>query len=389
MVADSRSIIVLLILILTLTPYPGQAFGGMAPSFQFGYGAQVDLNGQHSDMAVELAAGLGLNWISIEFDWARHMPTAETMPDLNRLSAALQRAANSNISVLLILSNPPTWALTAQGPDPRLASALATTLASLQPATVLAIELFPAANTFQGWQAIPDPVAYLAMLKETSQAIQAAGLQAQMIASLAPLAPGHNAADMDDLEFLQGLYQNGAQPYLSVIGLRYPRLVGDPLAEPGQGSSLVLRHYQEVRDLMIQNSHQDGLIWITSFSWPTPDPQQPGLTIPASPQEQAQWLAQALQLLKAQLFIGAAFFNQLNPLELSLWTDNSPSLLLADLSLHPASQELLKFTGATITWLPGVSFSQEQPQATEVGPHLKNLPAKTIHKGASDSTLST
>ena len=343
-------------------------------------------------MALELAAGLGLDWISIEFDWARHMPTPETTPDLQPLSAALQRAASLNIGVLLVLSNPPAWAQTAQGPDSHSTSALATSLASLQPAAVLAIELFPAANTYQGWQAAPDPTAYLALLKETGQALWAAGLQTQVIASLAPLSPDHNAADMDDLGFLQSLYQNGAQPYLSVIGLRYPSLVGAPLDSPDQGTTLVLRHYEALRAVMLQNNHAGGQIWITSFSWPTE-----GEASTSSAQEQAQWLKQALQLLKAQLFIGTAFFNQLNSSsESSSWTVNSSSLLLPDLSLHPACQELMDLTGATSTWPPGGSPPQPPAQTIEIGSpatgaevHLKSLTTKITRKGLGASTVST
>ena len=78
---------------------------------------------------------------------------------------------------------------------------------------------------------------------------------------------------------------------------------------------------------MLIHGHQSGLIWITGFSW---HPQALS-TI----EEQALWIKDAYTLLRSQLYLGAAFFQGLNPLSpeqqhTSLITsdgDTSPALL--------------------------------------------------------------
>ncbi len=373
-----RVLIILAVLAACLIPQPCQA----AHPFQFYYGAQVDLDGQYPETAIDLATNLRLDWISIEFNWAQHAPTAGVAPNLEEISATLLYARDRGLGVLLILSHPPAWALTENGPDPAATSTLAATLANLQPGLDLAIELFPAANTFEGWQAAPDPRAYMNLFAQTSQALQAAGLTARVLASLAPLAINPNTADINDVSFLQSLYQMDSASTISIIGLRYPALSGSPLDTPGQGAVPVLRHYEALRAVMLQYNRLGDQLWITGFSWPCSE--QP--SAPASAQEQAEWLVQALQLFRAQLFIGAAFFIQINPAESTLCTGNSPSLMLIDsqdaslVSLHPAYQEITNLINATNAWSQESQPPQPPTGMSESQGQLKNLPPHETHK---------
>jgi hypothetical protein len=74
---------------------------------------------------------------------------------------------------------------------------------------------------------------------------------------------------------------------------------------------------------MLRNNHQSGLIWITGFSW---DSQ--AIT---SSEGQATWLKQAFLMMRAQLYIGNAFFQNLNP---GLGPDTNDLISKND-SLHP------------------------------------------------------
>jgi hypothetical protein len=88
-------------------------------------------------------------------------------------------------------------------------------------------------------------------------------------------------------------------------------LTGQPLDAP---SATSLRHYEELRAVMVANGHADGLLWMTSFSTPESMP--------------GEWLAQAYELMQAQLYLGAAFYGQFNPSE-------AGSLVGADGTLQP------------------------------------------------------
>jgi len=317
------------------------AVSGLPNSSQFGYGARVDIWGQHAGYALTAASGIGIDWIGIEFDWTRNWPERGIAFQLEALDAIMQSARQYQLNVLLSITNPPAWAMTLAGPEPNLTAELVTSLAQRYPDILLAIEPFPYANTVRGWGTLPNPAAYLEILKTGQAALQAIGSPVVLIAAgLAPVLSGGISGDMDDLVFLESLYANGAATYTQIIGLRLYEIGCDPLTAPG-GEPIVIRHYEQVRSIMLKYGHKTGLIWITGFSWPTPDNRQrqqvcQGKPFPASPAEQAKWIQQAYRLMKSQLYIGVAFIDPLNPpASNNLLIPVSNALIREDTSLHP------------------------------------------------------
>jgi hypothetical protein len=120
---------------------------------------------------------------------------------------------------------------------------------------------------------------------------------------------------------------------MPILSLRLSPIEGEAMTPPGEASRRVLRHYETVRQVMLQFGHANGLIWITGFSWPVQDKTM-------SPDGQIRWLNQAFQLMKSQLYIGVAFFDRLNPPEDSERTASPvQSLIQKDAEgthLHPA-----------------------------------------------------
>ena len=51
-----------------------QAVRGMPDSTEFGYGAQLDIWGEEVDLSIKSAVAIGLDWVRIDFDWARLWP---------------------------------------------------------------------------------------------------------------------------------------------------------------------------------------------------------------------------------------------------------------------------------------------------------------------------
>jgi hypothetical protein len=152
---------------------------------------------------------------------------------------------------------------------------------------------------------------------------------------------------MDALIFLGELYAAGAKDLMPVIGVRFPPLGSDPLTPNYQADELVLRHYENIRDLMVENDHQSAIIWVTGFSWDN--------NLLANAADQAAWMKQAYLLFRSQLYIGAAFFNGLNPTK-----TRSTALLSPDGHHHPAFDELIQLIALdhdrqTILVSPGLS----------------------------------
>jgi hypothetical protein len=301
---------------------------------EFNFGARLDVSGQQTSSAVSAAAGLGLDWMAVDFDWAAMMPDPNQLPDLSMLNAVMETSRQNQLRVMLTLTHAPGWAITPSGPDANVTASLLISLTRLYGEALGAIELYPAANTLKGWGAAPDPTSYASLIQIVDSALEADGRPVTLVASL---APAQEAGDIDDRTFLEELYKLGAAQWMPVLGLRLPGLSGAPKADPASG--MVLRHYEVLRQVMLQQNHSKGQIWITGFSWPSESKF-------ADPEIQAQWLNRAFQLLRAQLYVGAAFFQQLNPP--TSGTDPSSglftSLILPDGALHPACTQLSQLT---------------------------------------------
>jgi hypothetical protein len=324
-----------IIILITLLLYPGaiaSAASGLPDSTDFGYGARLDIWGEAVELAIKTASGIGIDWIGIDFYWSRHWPTDASSIDLEKLDQAMHLARDQNLDVMLSIKAPPAWAMTPYGPDVKTTAGLVALLANRYPENLLAIELFPAANTVQGWGAPPNPTVYTSLLEATHSALKSSGSMVAIVAAgLNPISPEHAQSDMSDLEFLNKLYEAGATPYMPIVSIRFTQIVGDIMSPSDSNETRILRRYEAIRQIMLTNNHGYGLIWITGFTWP-------GTYNDIS--LQIDWLEDAYQLIKSQLYIGAAFFDRLNPpLEVNRSTSSHDSLILIDeenTRLHPA-----------------------------------------------------
>lgn len=336
------SLAVLLALLgLTGTAYAAKAARGTPSSPEFGYGARLDQDGQLVSQALASAADLKLDWIELDFDWARQWPDATHQPDLHTLDQAMQVAAEYKLPVAISISDAPGWARTDQGPDPVMTAWFVANLARRYPNTLQAVELFPGANTRQGWGARPDPQLYSALLNAAQAGLQKAGLPLLLVAGgLTPLPPAPSGQDLDDLGFLQSLYAAGGLKDIPIVSIRYADIIGDPLKAPDGSEHRILRHYEEVRQVMLANDDKTGILWITDLSWPSGKIQESD-SIYQNPEVQAVWLRNAYRQLRAQLYIGAAFLHRLNPSSTG-GGESASSLIRSNNSLHPFYEVLGK-----------------------------------------------
>jgi hypothetical protein len=285
---------------------------GRPGSGEFAYGAHLKLEGLLVEPALETARNLSLDWIAVTFNWSEYANAPHDAPDWTALDPVMAFARQENVLIMLSIRAAPVWAQTAQGPDPQHTAQFVLQLTERYPNTLAALELFPAANTYAGWGTSPDPLAYMALLTEVNAQLHQHNRPVLLVSgSLRPTSPASSEHDLDDLTFLQNLYDYGLIEITDIIGLQLCELTGDPLYVDSQ-EYRVLRHYEQVRQVMLANNHPMGLIWVTQLC-------PPSGTINAAdqryqdPQFQVAWLAQAYSLLRAQLYIGAAFYASLNP----------------------------------------------------------------------------
>jgi hypothetical protein len=299
----------LLALLIGLTPiadvHAGRtAVRGMPGSGEFAYGAGITPEGLYVNEALEMAGNLPLDWLAVDLSWSSYAPEQASQPDWSHLDSLIQAASNRGISVLISLTGAPAWAMTPQGPSSAETVALINTLVSRYSPAVKAIELFPAANTAAGWGAQPDPQAYTALVADVAENLAGTGADITLVTG--GLKPTTGSDSEDDLAFLDGLYNAGISNWSQVISLQLDNLTGDPAQAPSTEEHRVLRHYEEIRKVMLNYGRETDLIWLTSLQAPT------GQSY-SGVQAQSDWLVQAYTQLRSQLYIGAAFYSHINP----------------------------------------------------------------------------
>lgn len=334
-----------LLMVLSAGPVQARVGEEISPPAGFGYGVNVDPDGRLVESSLDLAAQLGLGWVALPLDWSRTQPRAGDVPNLGPLAGLLDRAGALQIHVQLSIERAPAWAMRETGPDPVKTADLILWLGERYPA-IRALELFPPANSAQGWGTAPNPSAYLELLRHAHRRIQDHHLPLTVLAG--GLQPGADAGEgaADDLIFLESLYALGGARWMPIVSVRLEDVHGAPMDSPFGIESSVLRRYELVRQVMLANEHQSGMIWVTSFSWPS------GKIASQEAQEtgtagQAAWLHEAYNLLSAQLYIGAAFFQGLNPTGGKFAADEAPSsLILPTGNLHPGLDNLRRLAAS-------------------------------------------
>jgi len=326
--------LILLVLLSCLAPRNVQAVAGVPGSPEFGYGAWLHPDGKYFQEGLNSLSDLQLDWIAVDLDWAKWMPDPGKTPDVSALDRVMQSAAGSGIAVMISISNPPTWAVTKQGPDAIVTSQTLVFLATRYAGILQAVELFPAANTFEGWNASPDPAAYARMYTDVKTSLTSLGIDIFLVAAgLHPVAQT-SARAWNDLDFLRGLYAAGAAQWLDVIGLRLNHLTGNPLNTSQEGMSFGLRHYEAVRQVMLDNNHPSGMIWITQLCVPDGTINS-GDKVYQNSQRQAEWLQQTAIQIRSQLYMGVVFFQNINPPSSSAAEFGKIALILSSDSFHP------------------------------------------------------
>lgn len=309
-----------------------QAGSSLPTAVHFGFGAQINPHTDNMDLVVRGASQMGFNWLAVNFDWSLQWSDPSQSIDLNQLNQAVFASRPYQASLMVTIKNPPAWVLTPQGPNADYVTALVIAISQSFPDTIGAIELFPGANQASQWGAPANPAYYAHVIKQAQSNLTLKNPRALVVASITPLGENRQDGDMDDLDFLAAVYQSAGDQRFPVIGLGFSATSGEPTQDPLTDSAHNLRHYESVRKIMLENGRSTDLIWVTKFSWPA------SLT---NNQQQADWLFNAYKLLRTQLYIGAAFFENLN--------SNDPAsagsfLINQNVITHPAVNLLRQLT---------------------------------------------
>jgi hypothetical protein len=214
---------------------------------------------------------LGFNWAKGYVNWA----TVEPEPgqfrwvDPDNVTKAF---GDQNLKILLRIHGTPPWARPSDTPLSHPPRDLAdfgrfvTALATRYKGQVAAYEIWNEPNLHYEWgNREPDPAAYTDMLKTAYTAIKTVDPEALVISGGLATTGGGSATAYGDLDFLQGMYQAGAQGYFDALG-SHPYAYGHTPDET-HPDGLSFDRVVDQRQIMVAHSDAHTPIWITEAGW--------------------------------------------------------------------------------------------------------------------------
>ncbi|MHB0877179.1 MAG: cellulase family glycosylhydrolase [Anaerolineae bacterium] len=305
----------------------------------FGYGVQAHMldNGQ-AGQVMNMVTGMGFNWVKQQIEWFRFEPSKGNY-QWGGIDEIVNAANAAGVNVLLSVVKAPTWARPA-GADTSVAGPPANpqdyadfigAMAAHFRGRVGAYEIWNEQNLHYEWgnQAI-DPAAYMSLLKVAYAAVKANDPNALVISGALTPTGAQPPVGMDDLAYLEGMYQNGLKNYCDGVGAHPSGFnmppdadyhsFSDPTAifrgpSDNPHHSWSFRGTMEgYRNIAVTYGDSNKRIWATEFGWASSPSPVTNYEYAADNtlDEQAAWTVLAYQMGRNWGWAGPMFLWNLN-----------------------------------------------------------------------------
>jgi polysaccharide biosynthesis protein PslG len=289
---------------------------------------EQEVEPERRERSLELLHAAGVTWIRQELPWEQIEPVAKgatTDPNFGgstwtKFDDIVDRASALGMHVLLRLDTSPRWALQTGAPDglaPPTDYAdyfdFVGQVAARYRGRVAAYQVWNEPNLNSEWgRQPPDAAAYAELLRGASARIRAADPGAAVVmAALAPTLTD-NADALNELIYLQQLYDAGVKGSFDVLALQAYGLRGGP-DDPRTGpDDVTFSRPTVVRQVMERNGDAATPVWATEMGWNVNPPsfaiQQFGRVTPPL---QARYTARAFDRMAEQwpwLKVGFVWF---------------------------------------------------------------------------------
>ncbi|UCC65233.1 MAG: hypothetical protein JSV36_09430 [Anaerolineae bacterium] len=278
--------LIALLLLLGMGPPPRLVVVGPQPQVQTAnpkMGVHTRLTDEVEEWKVkrtlEMVRGVGAPWIVEFFPWAYYEPEKGVFhwdhPDM-----VIEHALAQGLTVIARLGLTPAWARSdpAQGPTPLTYldetryddfADFAVAFVERYRGRVAHVIVWNEPNLSFEWGQRPvDPESYIRLLRAVYPRVKAANPDVRVLAgALAPtLAPSGHPEGMDDLVYLQRMYDAGAARFFDILaahtyGLKFP-----PDDAPA-ADKINFRRVELLRQVMVDNGDADKPVYITETGW--------------------------------------------------------------------------------------------------------------------------
>ena len=271
------------------------------------------------------AVALGVTWIRVDLSWNDIQGESPSYFDWAPFDAIVQAASARHLHVLPIIAYTPPWARPngcttdkcAPADPAQFATFANKAVERYTPLGVSTWEVWNEPNTAGFWQPEPNPTAYVALLRATSDAIHSVDPSAVVVSGgLAPSAT--SSGNISPIDFLSDFCQAGGASAADAIGFHaysYPVLPGD--VEPWNAWSQMAQTTPSLESVMASCGIGAKKIWITEYGATT---NGSGVTATSANHEigngpnhvdealQAQMATDSVALAASSKFIGALFW---------------------------------------------------------------------------------
>jgi GH35 family endo-1,4-beta-xylanase len=223
----------------------------------------------------EMVREMGASWVVEYFLWAAHEP-ARGVYDWSHADLVVDHARNQGLTVIARLGYVPEWARPPKTSPLYLDKAGYDMYARFVGAfvrhfkgRVKHIVIWNEPNLSQEWGYRPvDPAGYAELLRRAYIAAKEADPDVVVLGgALAPtLAPPGSEWAMNDLDYLQAMYDAGAGPYFDGLAVHSYGWTFDP-EEPPSPDAVNFRRVELVREVMARNGDEDKPVYITEAGW--------------------------------------------------------------------------------------------------------------------------
>ncbi len=255
---------------------------GVSVGNNFAYLSDAKLKAYLDDLA-----SLGVGWLRFDLSWNDVQHNNGTTYDWSPIDRIVTQANARHIKLLPILLYTPQWArLSSCSYDEYCAPADPGQFAKFAgeaakryaPQGVHQWEIWNEPNMGAWWGSAGNVKGYAALLKATAVALRGQDPQAFIITGgTGPAAT--DGTDIAPLDFLIGLYQNGARSSFDAVGHHpYTYPVTATFKEDWNAWMQMALTSQSIRSIMIANGDSGKQVWLTEYGAPTDGPKS-GATV--------------------------------------------------------------------------------------------------------------
>jgi len=303
-----------------LEPFVPIAHTGVNP-FGCNTFLQQEVEPWKREESLRLLHEAGFRWIRQEFPWedieihgkgdftdCRH---GDCISAWEKYDQIVELARKYDIEIIARLSNPPAWSRhdgDARGPfappdDLSDFGDFVEAVVRRYHGRIRYYQIWNEPNIYPEWGEQPvDPVGYTELLREAYTRAKATDPEAVILCgALAPtieLGP----RDMNDLIFLQRMYDAGAGAYFDIMSVQGYGLWSGPYDRRMRPITINFSRNLFIRDIMVKHGDADKPIWISEMNWNAlpPDHPSPPYYGRVTPEQQARYAVEAYQRAQAE-----------------------------------------------------------------------------------------